>query len=177
MPKSVDIEARRQEILDACLLRFAERGYASISMRQIAASLGVTTGSLYHYFPSKRHILNGILIQRREQHSLDAQKALSHYSEPRQRLIALCDFIDERADSMSALLLVAIDAARVDDTRAQSVIKDVLASYVQVVSALLQVSNSVASLIMDITFGRLFRHAVGATSITLRQMVEPLAVV
>ena len=39
-----------------CHLLF-ERGYAGMTMRQIAARLQMKAGSLYHHFPSKQHIL------------------------------------------------------------------------------------------------------------------------
>lgn len=59
MPKIVDHDRYRQELLSKCLQLFAEQGYGSITMRQIAQRLGVSTGTLYHYFPSKE----GIFIQ------------------------------------------------------------------------------------------------------------------
>ena len=39
-----------------CRLLF-ERGYAGMTMRQIAARLHIKAASLYHHFPSKQHIL------------------------------------------------------------------------------------------------------------------------
>ncbi|MEM9511104.1 MAG: TetR/AcrR family transcriptional regulator [Cyanobacteria bacterium P01_E01_bin.48] len=59
MPKVVDRDRYRRELLSHCLELFAERGYGSITMRQIAEGLDVSTGTLYHYFPSKE----GIFIQ------------------------------------------------------------------------------------------------------------------
>lgn len=56
MPKIVDHHRYRQELLERCLTLFAERGFSTITMRQIAASLGVSTGTLYHYFPNKESI-------------------------------------------------------------------------------------------------------------------------
>ena len=56
MPKVVDRNRYRKELLDGCLKLFSERGYGSVTMRQIAQSLGVSTGTLYHYFPSKESI-------------------------------------------------------------------------------------------------------------------------
>lgn len=53
MPKIVDHDQYRKELLRKCFNLFAERGYAAITMRQIAQALGVSTGTLYHYFPSK----------------------------------------------------------------------------------------------------------------------------
>jgi AcrR family transcriptional regulator len=45
---------RRGEILDAALSVFAEKGYASGSMRDIAARVGVTEPALYRHFPGKQ---------------------------------------------------------------------------------------------------------------------------
>jgi AcrR family transcriptional regulator len=56
MPKIVDHDRYRKELLLQCLTLFAERGYGSITMRQIARELGVSTGTLYHYFPGKEDI-------------------------------------------------------------------------------------------------------------------------
>ncbi|MEM9451864.1 MAG: TetR/AcrR family transcriptional regulator [Cyanobacteria bacterium P01_E01_bin.6] len=56
MPKIVDHDRYRKELLSNCLDLFAKRGYGSITMRQIAQALGVSTGTLYHYFPSKESI-------------------------------------------------------------------------------------------------------------------------
>ena len=57
MPKIVDHDQYRKELLSKCLTLFAERGYGSVTMRQIGQGLGVSTGTLYHYFPSKESIL------------------------------------------------------------------------------------------------------------------------
>lgn len=56
MPKVVDRELYRKQLLEGCFKLFAERGYGRITMRQIAKGLGVSTGTLYHYFPSKESI-------------------------------------------------------------------------------------------------------------------------
>ncbi|MEM1291325.1 MAG: TetR/AcrR family transcriptional regulator [Cyanobacteria bacterium P01_H01_bin.162] len=56
MPKIVDHDRYRQELLSQCLTLFAERGFGAVTMREIAASLGVSTGTLYHYFPNKERI-------------------------------------------------------------------------------------------------------------------------
>lgn len=44
---------RRQAILDVAFKSFLENGYAATSMSQIAANLGGSKTTLYHYFPSK----------------------------------------------------------------------------------------------------------------------------
>ena len=59
MPKIVDHNRYRQELLSKCLTVFADQGYGAITMRQLAQELEVSTGTLYHYFPNKE----GIFIQ------------------------------------------------------------------------------------------------------------------
>jgi AcrR family transcriptional regulator len=45
----------------AALRLFAERGYAAVSMRQIAAAVGVQAGALYLYTPDKQSLLAEIM--------------------------------------------------------------------------------------------------------------------
>ena len=48
---------RRREILDVAERLFAEHGYASTSMDDVAEAVGVTKPAIYHYFRSKDDIL------------------------------------------------------------------------------------------------------------------------
>src|SRR5207244_8935183 len=51
----------RSRILGAASALFAERGYASTSLRAISNAVGMTPPALYWYFPSKQAILYGLL--------------------------------------------------------------------------------------------------------------------
>lgn len=44
---------RRQQILDAALRCFLERGYAATSIADIRKASGASTGSIYHFFENK----------------------------------------------------------------------------------------------------------------------------
>jgi AcrR family transcriptional regulator len=61
MPKIVDHDQYRKELLSKCFDLFAEKGYGSITMRQIAEGLKVSTGTLYHYFPSKQALFEQLM--------------------------------------------------------------------------------------------------------------------
>ncbi|MFW3896827.1 TetR/AcrR family transcriptional regulator [Pseudomonas bharatica] len=54
MPRTcADYEERRDKALEL----FALKGFGQVSMRELAAHVGLTAGSLYHHFPSKQHLL------------------------------------------------------------------------------------------------------------------------
>lgn len=48
-------------ILDIAERLFAERGYAAVSVREIAGSVGVNQASLYNHFPSKQALYEAVL--------------------------------------------------------------------------------------------------------------------
>lgn len=53
VPKKVDHHQRRTLIADALMRVAAERGLEAVSLRQVAAEAGVTSGMVQHYFRNK----------------------------------------------------------------------------------------------------------------------------
>ena len=54
-------EARPDEVLDAALTLFVEKGFVATSVAEIARAAGLSKGAVYLYFPSKRDILSGLI--------------------------------------------------------------------------------------------------------------------
>jgi AcrR family transcriptional regulator len=54
-------EARPQELLDAALELFVERGFAATRAEEVAARAGVSKGTLYLYYPSKEELLKAVI--------------------------------------------------------------------------------------------------------------------
>lgn len=61
-------QARPQELLDAALDLFVEKGFAATRSEEVAARAGVAKGTLYLYYPSKEELLKAVI-----QSSLGAQ--------------------------------------------------------------------------------------------------------
>jgi AcrR family transcriptional regulator len=57
-------EARPQELLDAALELFAQKGFAATRSEEVAARAGVSKGTLYLYYPSKEELLKAVIQQR-----------------------------------------------------------------------------------------------------------------
>ncbi len=53
----------RRRILQIALTLMSQRGVDGTSMRDLASAAGLNVASLYHYFPSKRDLLESVLIE------------------------------------------------------------------------------------------------------------------
>jgi AcrR family transcriptional regulator len=54
----------RQQILDASLRLFSERGFARTTVRDIARQAGITDAAIYYHFDSKRELLEALVEER-----------------------------------------------------------------------------------------------------------------
>jgi len=58
-PKS---ETRKEEIVRVAAQLFKEKGYTAVTMRDIAAKMGIKAASLYNHITSKQDILDAVII-------------------------------------------------------------------------------------------------------------------
>jgi AcrR family transcriptional regulator len=56
-------EARPQELLDAALELFVEKGFAATRAEEVAQRAGVSKGTLYLYYPSKEELFKAVVRQ------------------------------------------------------------------------------------------------------------------
>lgn len=55
------VEDRREQIIDAAMHVFAEKGFTRATNKDIAREAGITPGLIYHYFDSKEALLKAIV--------------------------------------------------------------------------------------------------------------------
>jgi len=55
------MEKRKLILLDTAISKFAEGGFAKTTVKDIAASAGISSGLMYHYFPSKEKLLEAAI--------------------------------------------------------------------------------------------------------------------
>jgi AcrR family transcriptional regulator len=106
-------EATRQAILHAAAGLFRQRGYAAVSLRDIAEAVGMKTGSLYYHFSSKESLVEEILTlgtQGAFDASRAAVEALGPSADPVDKLGAvICahtGFLHDEEDFASANLKI-----------------------------------------------------------------------
>jgi AcrR family transcriptional regulator len=98
MPKIVDHDQYRKELLTKSFDLFAEKGYATVTMRQIAQALGVSTGTLYHYFPSKEALFEQLMDELTERDILQIAAALEGTTTIAERITAVFQFLEANQD-------------------------------------------------------------------------------
>lgn len=109
MPKIVDRDRYRKELLKGCFDLFAEGGYGSVTMRQIAKGLGVSTGTLYHYFPSKESIFIQLVQDLCEQDIYSFLTQAPRASSQEERLLAVMEFVFQHMQSYYQQLVLWVD--------------------------------------------------------------------
>jgi AcrR family transcriptional regulator len=114
MPKIVDREAYRKQILDKCFHLFSRKGYAKVTMREIAAEVGVSTGTLYHYFPTKEKIQESLFAYIMESNVGEYFRRVEKTDSVAERLRIIADFWKEHGDYYQNVMLLAIDSFRSD---------------------------------------------------------------
>ena len=61
------VETRKQEIILTAARLFKEKGYSAVTMRDLAADMGIKAASLYNHISSKQAILKDIIISLAEE--------------------------------------------------------------------------------------------------------------
>ncbi|TDM09336.1 MAG: TetR family transcriptional regulator [Ideonella sp. MAG2] len=83
-------DARPQELLDAALELFVEKGFAATRSEEVAMRAGVSKGTLYLYYPSKEELLKAVIRQTLAAKIAEGRvMALNQQGSPADKLLAV----------------------------------------------------------------------------------------
>ncbi|MBB5710533.1 AcrR family transcriptional regulator [Sphingomonas xinjiangensis] len=82
------MEANRQKLISAAREAFATAGFASASMDELTASVGLTRGALYHGFGDKKGLLAAVIAQVDGEMATRAKEAGAQVNDPWESLLA-----------------------------------------------------------------------------------------
>ena len=115
MPKIVDHDQYRKELLMKSFDLFAQKGYSSITMRQLAQGLGVSTGTLYHYFPSKEALFWQLVEEQTQQDILNFLTEARDVQALPERIETLMNFVTKNEDYFLKQMSVWVDFCQQQD--------------------------------------------------------------
>ena len=112
MPKIVDHAAQRARILEGAFEYFARQGYAALTMRQLARELEISTGTLYHYFPTKEAIFEEMFAFMSRRIVEEALVGVRSEQAQEQRLAAVLDYVRQSEGRLQNMLFLLLDFYR-----------------------------------------------------------------
>lgn len=102
----MELDERRNQLLDLGVRLFSERGYEDVSIEDIAREASVSKGLLYHYFGGKQDF-HAACVQLGADRLIEAigpKMLLPPQERPRAALEAYLDFVEERSTTFLVLL-------------------------------------------------------------------------
>ncbi|SFR42981.1 transcriptional regulator, TetR family [Marinobacter gudaonensis] len=84
-----DPNGARGRLLTEAARLFREKGYERTTVRDLAAAVGIQSGSLFHHFRSKEEILKAVMVETIRLNTALMQAAVEAADTPRQKLRAL----------------------------------------------------------------------------------------
>lgn len=81
-------DSPRGRLLDNAARLFREKGYERTTVRDIAAAVGIQSGSIFHHFSSKEDILLAVMTEALAYFTAELRMAIEAEAEPEARLLA-----------------------------------------------------------------------------------------
>ncbi|MGI9056972.1 MAG: TetR/AcrR family transcriptional regulator [Ktedonobacteraceae bacterium] len=107
------VEDRREQIIDAAMRIFAQKGFTKATNKDIAREAGITAGLIYHYFKSKEDLLKVVIEERSPLQLLTSLPAEAFALPPEQffrfLLIRVLNIVEE--EKFVSLLRVVVSEA------------------------------------------------------------------
>jgi len=104
----------RQQILDASLRLFSERGFARTTVRDIARQAGITDAAIYYHFQSKRDLLEALVEERGFVTGLQALERLGTELPLEERVLWMArgaiNIMDENRDFLRLIVMEGLGA-------------------------------------------------------------------
>ena len=132
---AVKVEATRTSILDAARSVLHERGYASLSTREVAAVAGVPLSQIHYHFGSKQGLLVA-LLEYLDEHLLTRQRKMFHDQSLTlsQQWDLACDYLDEDLASGYVRVLQELWAAGWSDPEVAKVVRRTILGWVDLLT-------------------------------------------
>jgi AcrR family transcriptional regulator len=115
--RRLDVDERRQQLLERGAELFTSHPYEELSMSKIAAEVGISKGLLYHYFPSKQAFFEATLgaWAERLRERTEPDPELPPVEQLQKSLDAFLELIEENAVAYRNLMQSATGVPEIRD--------------------------------------------------------------
>lgn len=105
----------REDILEAAKKAAQAHGYGGLSMRDLAADVGIKAASLYYHFPSKAELASAVAKRYWEDAAADLEKIWNEYPDPVERLRFFPQTFRRALENENRMCLCSFMGAEYDD--------------------------------------------------------------
>lgn len=174
MPKIVDHEKYRADLLERAFDLFAQKGFQRTSMRGIAAELGVSTGKLYHYFATKDAIFEAMVRQAAQRDVTTALATIPTDASTADRVAALIGFTSAQEDRLTKFLLLSLDYRRERGDAATEVLRGSLSTFRAGIRDQLGGDDKLAGVALSAVIGTLMHRTLDPDSVNWSDLQDRL---
>jgi len=96
-------KSKKDRLVAAATLLFHERGTDATSLADIAVRADVPVGNIYYYFKTKEELIAASIMAQHEEVCAHFKNVAEGIDNPKQRLLALLDYIKQCADDTTDL--------------------------------------------------------------------------
>lgn len=170
MPKIVDHDQYRKELLIKSFDLFAQKGYSSLTMRQLAQELKVSTGTLYHYFPSKEALFLQLSAELEQQNVMHFLTEAGNRPTLAERIEHLFNFVAKNEEFLGKQTLLWIDFCQQQnwvDVATKEKLKEIDEQTIQAIADYLEIADrKIVDFIFSLIYGLLLRRLFGEETIS-----------
>jgi TetR/AcrR family transcriptional regulator len=189
-PRQRRKQARPQELLDAALDLFVEKGFAATRSEEVAQRAGVSKGTLYLYYPSKEELLKEVIRHNMSQEIAEGMGIVEHFEGPSAELLTLIYQLwwqrigETRASGIMKLMISEVrNFPEIAQFYADEVIKPSHALLSRMLERgiergefrRIEVEQVVHALVAPMLFLMLHKHSIGACGVC--HSIDPHAVI
>ncbi len=182
-PRQRRKEARPQELLDAALDLFVEKGFSATRSEEVAQRAGVSKGTLYLYYPSKEELLKEVIRHNMVPEIAEGLEIVRSFAGSSAELLTLIYTMwwerigETRA---SGIMKLMISEARNFPEIAQFYVEEVIQPSEQLLSTMLRrgiergefrpidVTEVVHALVAPMLYLVMHKHSIGACAVSHR---------
>lgn len=118
-------QSRREQLLAAAIPLFAEHGYQSVGIEDIAAAAGLTGTSIYRHFEAKNDLLVAAMTRGAEWLRLDLSRALARTTTPEAALNELAaSYVGLVIDQPGLISVLLSETAHLPDSDRTRILKE-----------------------------------------------------
>lgn len=177
MPKVVDRKKFKRELLEKAAFAFRDRGYASLNMKELAVEMGVSTGTIYHYFPKKEDLFMEMFRWHGNKAGRELYELLCGCTQTTEKLKLLFQYFQSQCETMRSQFLFSLDIIRNENKEiADSILRSWYRGMNLWLSRTLPLSRAHKELIFAVLSGTLYGFFVGQTEEQRKAIFDELQV-